>query len=73
MTVRFTGTEITFKDPKTVLELHEKIVAESTDNGDYLSLDYTLKSGRHFVRNYTDISYSVIYGCCLSFTKAPSI
>ena len=70
-TVRFTGTEITFKDPETVLELHEKIVTESADNGDYLSLDYTLKSGRHFVRNYTDISYSDYMPLLLKLYKSP--
>ncbi|MFQ8953838.1 MAG: hypothetical protein ACLR56_13070 [Oscillospiraceae bacterium] len=42
--MQFTGTEITFKDPKTVLKLHEKIVTESTDNGDYLSLIIPLKA-----------------------------
>ena len=70
-TVYFTGTEITFKNPETVLELHEKIVTESNDYGDYLSLDYTLKSGRHFVRNYTDISYSDYMPLLLKLYKSP--
>ena len=71
VTVCFTGTEITFKNPETVLELHEKIVTKSNDYGDYLSLDYTLKSGRHFVRNYTDISYSDYMPLLLKLYKSP--
>ena len=52
-TVEFSGSEITVNNPETVLKLHESIVADyGDDNGDYLSLDYTLKNGNHFLRSY---------------------
>lgn len=71
VTVEFTGTEITLKIPETVLQLHEEIVNDPGDGGDYLNIDYTLKNGRHFARSYNSINYYEHMPLLLELYKSP--